>query len=204
MKAQNKSQLCNQSSGNVELYTPPEIIAAARGVLGEIDLDPASSEVANKRVRAKRYFAENDDGLAQPWAGNVWMNHPWGAREKACKPKCKKKICKRRGYHLAKDFPGNAAWINKLVDEFESGDVTQALCITYASTGEGWFKPLKKYAVCFLDGRTSFYTPDGEPLNQNTKGCAVTYFGRNLQAFYDLFTPFGAVMVPAALMGEIR
>ncbi|MCH2057918.1 MAG: hypothetical protein MK214_15155 [Thalassotalea sp.] len=195
----NRSQQVNQTSFNVELYTPPEILAAARGVLGVIDLDPASSEVANQRVKANHIFTKDDDGLAQQWFGNVWMNHPWGARETACKKNCKKKVCKARGYHLLKDFPGNAAWINKLVHEYQIQSVHQALCITYASTGEGWFKPLKNFPICFLDGRTSFYTPEGEKLNQNTKGCAVTYLGSNVEAFIKHFSELGGVMLPATI-----
>jgi len=192
----NRSQQVNQTSFNVELYTPPEIIEAARAVLGEIDLDPASSPVANERVKAKRIYTKEDDGLTQQWTGNVWMNHPWGARETACKKNCKKKSCVKRGYHLDKEFPGNAAWINKLVAEYKAGNVSQALCITYASTGEGWFKPLKGFPVCFLDGRTSFYTPAGEKLEQNTKGCAVTYMGTNIARFNDHFNTYGDVVVP--------
>ena len=45
-------QQINQTSGDVEYYTPPAIIEAARLVMGTIDLDPASSETANERVRA--------------------------------------------------------------------------------------------------------------------------------------------------------
>jgi len=41
-------QLINQDSKKVEYYTPVEIIEAARRVLGEIDLDPASSIAAKK------------------------------------------------------------------------------------------------------------------------------------------------------------
>lgn len=199
----NRSQQINQSSLNVELYTPPEIIQAARAVLGEIDLDPASSEVANQRVKAKRIFTKADDGLLQNWAGNVWMNHPWGARETKCKKNCKKKSCVKRGYHLDKELPGNAAWINKLVSEYERGNVDQALCITYASTGEAWFKPLKRYPLCLLDGRTSFYTPEGIKLNQNTKGCSVSYLGKNISAFYRCFSAFGGVMLPATMLGSL-
>lgn len=198
----NRSQQINQSSLNVELYTPPEIIQAARTVLGEIDLDPASSEIANQRVKAKRIFTKADDGLHQDWRGNVWMNHPWGARETACKKNCKKKACVKRGYHLDKELPGNAAWINKLVNEYERGNVDQALCITYASTGEAWFKPLKRYPLCLLDGRTSFYTPEGIKLNQNTKGCSVAYLGKNISAFIKSFSEFGGVMLPATMLGS--
>jgi len=197
MEALNRSQQINQTSFNVELYTPPEIIEAAHKVMGTIDLDPASSIKANKTVKANRIYTKRGDGLTKAWQGKVWMNHPWGAKEKACTKSCKKKSCIKRGYHLLKDFPGNAAWINKLITEYQTGNVTEAMCITYASTGEGWFKPLKQFPICFLDGRTSFYTPKGEKLDQNTKGCAVTYFGKNTQSFIEHFSSLGDVMLPA-------
>lgn len=47
----NSAQLINQDSGDVEYYTPAQIVEAARVVLGGIDLDPASSEAVNNRFR---------------------------------------------------------------------------------------------------------------------------------------------------------
>lgn len=56
--------------------TPKPVIEFARAVLGEIDLDPASSAEFNQRVGAKRYFTEEDDGLSQLWIGRVFLNPP--------------------------------------------------------------------------------------------------------------------------------
>ena len=190
-------QNVNQSSYGVEFYSPDDILTPARAVLGQIDLDPASSLVANARVQATRIFTEEDNGLAQPWAGRVWMNHPWGAKENACPKHCKKARCKKRGFHLQKDFPGNAAWIKKLHDSYVAGEVTEALCITYASTSEDWFKLLKaNYPGCYLDGRTSFYDPAGTKLDQNTKGCVVHYLGPRIWKFNQAFAHLGDVLVP--------
>ena len=62
-----------------EWYTPAPIVEAARRVLGGIDLDPASSDVANQIVRAARYFTADDDGLRQAWtARSVFVNPPGG------------------------------------------------------------------------------------------------------------------------------
>ncbi|MEO6786051.1 MAG: DNA N-6-adenine-methyltransferase, partial [Chthoniobacteraceae bacterium] len=151
-------------------YTPPAIIEAARLVLGTIDLDPASSAAANKRVEAIRIFTEADDGLAQQWHGKVWLNHPFG-----------KKL--------------NAKWINKLEEEFESGRVQEALCITYACTSEKWFQPLLQRPQCFLCPRTNYHLPDGSVKKGVTKGSVVTYFGANVPGFAEAFASLGVVKI---------
>jgi hypothetical protein len=51
-------------------------------VLGseQFDLDPCSPTKDRDRapVRARRYFAEADDGLSRPWKGAIYMNPPYG------------------------------------------------------------------------------------------------------------------------------
>jgi hypothetical protein len=65
------------SNENVESGTPPEVIAYARYVMGDIDLDPASSLFWNHHlVKAKRYFTKEEDGLVQPWSGRIFLNPP--------------------------------------------------------------------------------------------------------------------------------
>ena len=64
-------------TGNQEWYTPSEYVEAARRVMGEIDLDPASSELAQETVRASSYYTKDDDGLVSEWSGRVWLNPPY-------------------------------------------------------------------------------------------------------------------------------
>jgi len=163
-------QLINQTSGEVEYYTPVEIIEAARRVMGRIDLDPASSENANRIVRASRIFTEADDGLAQDWFGKVWMNHPFGLVQ-------------------------NRKWPTKLEREYFEGRVIEACCITYACTSENWFQILAKHPQCYLTPRTNYRLPDGTIKKGVSKGSVITYHGSDVEKFANEFRAFGQVKV---------
>jgi hypothetical protein len=212
-------KLINQSSGNTEWYTPLEIVAAARRAMGGIDLDPASSQRANDCiVKATRFYEapgysqyidpaidtrlpvrhyHGQGGLDREWHGRIWLNHPFGNGESACKPGCKKKVCPKRGYHLGTDLPGSAYWIRELLHEVMMGNVTEAYTICFAATSENWFKPLKIFPMCLIDGRVNYLDPETlQPVRGVTKGSVVFYLGTNLNAFYDNFKQFGAIYVP--------
>lgn len=161
----------SQNSGNNEWYTPEPIIKAARQVLGTIDLDPASSEAANKVVRAKVVYTADDDGLVQEWRGNVWMNPPYAQ-------------------------PLVAQFCDKLADSVTARSVTAAIVLVNNATETGWFKELAEHAsaVCFPTGRIKFWSPDKEqaaPL----QGQALLYIGPKRATFTTVFSQFGIVWV---------
>lgn len=189
-------QQINQDSGNFEYYTPEQFTDAARIVMGGIDLDPASSLIANERVKAKKIFTIDDNGLMQTWAGRVWMNHPFSKGEKKCyknRSRCKKQTCKDRGYHIDIDLPGNTQWIKRIVEEYEKGAVTEAIIICYASTSETWFTPLLEYLQCFIKGRVDYYDENGNEIKGCPKGSVITYLGKNPERFKKEFCQFGVV-----------
>lgn len=70
------------NSGENEWYTQSIHIEAARMVLGFIDLDPASSEQANKTVQAKKFYSAEDDGLSTQPLTPCHKNGPGNAIEK--------------------------------------------------------------------------------------------------------------------------
>lgn len=167
----NNAQLINQTSGNTEYYTPSFVIDAARKTMGDIDLDPASSEKANSTIKAYKYYTKENDGLNHFWFGTVWMNHPFGRKE-------------------------NRLWVNKLIREYEQKRVHSACCITFASTSEAWFTPLFRYPMCFLSPRTNYLLPDGTTKKGVTKGSVVVYLGDSISKFIDSFILLGNIMLP--------
>jgi hypothetical protein len=171
----NAASLINQTSGKTDFWTPQPIIEAARRTMGWINLDPASSADANKRVRANSFYTEADDGLSNDWFCKVFLNHPFSRTN-------------------------NPEWINKLVHEYTTTDyrpakMSEACCITFASTSEKWFKPLLYYPQCFLTPRTDYLLPDGTKLRGVTKGSVVTYLGPNVDRFAEEFKSLGVVKV---------
>jgi hypothetical protein len=209
-------QLVNQSSGDVEIYTPDEILNPVRAVLGVIDLDPATSAEANKRVDARQIFTapsytlegevnglevrryRSRGGLDRPWCGRVWMNPPFILPDSACEAGCAKKRCAKRGWHTATDLPGTPDWIDKFEAEYRSGNITEGLCITFAATSERWFQPLRKRPQCCPAKRTNYLLPDGTVYKGVTKGSAVTYFGRDVWKFARAFEHLGTVTLDEA------
>lgn len=189
-------QYVNQSSLETDYQTPSYIIEPARLTMGGIDLDPASSAIANERVAAGMYYTEEIDGLAQEWFGKVWLNWPFGKPENPCTDGCTKESCKKRGYHLTKRLPGNADWCNKIVSSYVEGRIEQACSLCFACTSEKWFKPLFNYPQCYLNPRTNFYRPDGSLAKGVSKGSVITYFGENVDAFAKNYGNLGGVVVP--------
>lgn len=157
-----------RSSGNNEWYTPQEYITAARAVLGEIDIDPASSAIANRNVKAAQYFSLTNDGLKREWKGKVWLNPPY-----------------------ASELIGK--FCLKLCRHFSSGQVTEAIVLVNNATETQWFQDSAVFAkaFCFPRGRIKFLDVSGLPVNAPLQGQVFLYFGKNPKAFISTFKKIG-------------
>ena len=162
------------SSKTVEWYTPPAIIQAARTVLNDIDLDPASCLRAQQEVRAKQYYTQFEDGLSQPWYGRVWLNPPYGRD------------------HRGESNQG--VWSRRLLREYEQGDVTSAILLVNASTGTKWFQPLWSYPICFVAKRIAFLDEHGVAQSNPTHDNALVYFGDAPERFAAVFATWGTII----------
>ena len=59
--------------------TPPGLLARLYPLVGgQFDLDPCSPGGARPPVRSRIRFTAEDDGLALPWIGSVFVNPPYG------------------------------------------------------------------------------------------------------------------------------
>jgi hypothetical protein len=165
----NNREALHQSKSN-EWYTPYDYTNSARIVMGDIDLDPASCENANRHVRAKRIFTQKEDGLEQLWWGRVFMNPPYGRKA--------------------------AAWVQKALDEYEKWSrVKQAILLVNAVPDRRWFQPLFSYPICFVSYRIQFISGEtGEPEPNPTHGNAFVYLGVNEAGFIKEFSKYGRVV----------
>jgi phage N-6-adenine-methyltransferase len=168
-KASGRPHVAN-NSGNNEWYTPGEIIEAAVAVLGGFDLDPASSEIANRTVRAAQFFTEQDDGLAQEWPiGRIWMNPPY-----------------------AQPLMGEFA--RRFAAEVRRGST--GIVLVNNATETAWFQTIAQVctAICFPQSRIRFLDPLGNASGAPLQGQAVIYCGPDVAAFHATFAAFGFVV----------
>ena len=159
------------NSGNNEWYTPAKYIDLAREVMGGIDCDPATSEIANQTVKAKTIFTAEDDGLAQTWRGRVWMNPPYAQP-------------------LMSDFA------EAVSAKFESGEIEQACILVNNATETQWFQRMVSVAnaVCFPKSRIKFLDSQGGKPGAPLQGQAIIYMGDNIELFVAAFKLEGAVL----------
>lgn len=161
-----------------EHFTPPDIIAAARTVMGDIDLDPASSAVANTVVRAARYYTADEGGHLQKWQGRVFLNPPGGLTDESWRQVFKKtagrESCTVSGAcglppgHQHKSVTSSAKrWWFKLAEHWMSGDIEQAIFIAFS---------LEMLQTMQIDA------PAGLPLPHELPIC----FPRSRLAYYKL------------------
>lgn len=161
------------SSESPEWYTPAWVAELARAVLGAIDLDPASSKEAQQTIGAERYYTAEHDGLAQPWAGRVYLNPPYG-----------KTI---------------GLWVDKLVAAYDAGEISAAVALLPARPDTRWFQPLYRFPLCFVRGRIRFDLPGGERTSGAPFPSVIVYMGPQVERFTALFGERGQIQIPNAL-----
>jgi len=127
----NESEFYDSHDAGVGWATPREYWEPLADALGGFDLDPASGAEATP-IADDRYTVA-DNGLEQPWYGDVWVNPPYGRSE-------------------------NPAWASKASSEARREAVDTLTALVPNSTGARWFRDNYAAAeyITHIDGRISF------------------------------------------------
>lgn len=147
----------------VEGYTRPEIIELAREVLGDIDLDPASNDIAQQWINSKTFYTKETNGLDKPWLGKIWCNPTY-------------------------DRANIKKFASKFLEEYENGNMVEGIMLTNSSTDSEWNLPLQHGVQVYTNGRISFLQPDLSEKGKGSRGQCFTYFGPNPMKFIEVFT----------------
>ena len=155
-----------KSRRRYEYYTPLKIINMAREVMGDIDLDPATSEMAQSHVEARKYYTIEDDGLQQEWAGRVWLNPPF-------------------------DSANATRFIQKLTEGIL---VTEYVLLTCGPTDGRWLQIIAADAdlMCLPKIRPKFWTPKTNKW-KSPAPIWLWYRGTNGDKFREVFEKLGVV-----------
>ena len=161
-------------SDNGEWYTPRWFIDKVVDVLGSIDLDPYSCDVAQRTVQATHFFTKEHDALLHDWpiVETLFANPPYG--RKFLDP-----------------------MVRRLVKEYDAGTWSRGIILVNNATDTRWFRELEgiSIAICTVHQRIRFNDAKGSLAvhNFNTRGQIVLYVGDDELRFRDVFANIGHV-----------
>lgn len=174
------------SMATVECYTPTLITDRLPLALGgPVDLDPASCAVANRTVRATRFYTEADDGYMRDWRSpRLFLNPP---------------------------FDDTPRWVRRLATAYAAGEVGAAVLLVNSAPGYTWWQELADTApIVMLRERLVFLRADGTPYTDasgrpsaHKKGQTLAYFGPDLRAFLAAYGSLGRALLPGPYLAEL-
>lgn len=120
----------HHSCASEEHYTPAHIVSLVQACFGgTIDLDPCCNP-GKPNVPAAKHYRLPQNGLKQPWHGNVYCNPPYG--------------------------DAAADWVEKAITEFQDGRTESTILLLAARPDTNAFYALRDFPVCFIKGRLTF------------------------------------------------
>lgn len=128
--------------------TPPSLIEDLEREFGPFDLDPCCMPVTAK---APKFYTAQENGLAQPWHGKVFMNPP---------------------------YSNPAPWVEKALSETRSGNAHLVVALLPVATDTKWFHDFinGKAEIRFLQGRVRFFGWAGTPITAPKSPSMIVIF----------------------------
>lgn len=150
-----------------ELITNYDLVASAHALLEGIDLDVASSHVANSYVEAKEYFTPVEDGLnCQQWHGSVYLFPPSGTYFWDKKNQ-RWKMTRATSPTLVSS---HAIWFRKLYKCWSTRQITQGLYFTNCPDMIRYEQNIFDFPMCILKTAPTLLKNTSEGIS-NHKTC---------------------------------
>lgn len=168
----------NVNTVNKDWNTPKKYADVIRRFFGgRIDLDPCSNENSLIKARAE-YQLPKHDGLRMSWNfPTIYVNPPYGLdREHGTTIKNWLRMCAlaHQKYH------------------------SEVLALVPVATNTSHWKEYifgRANSICFLADTRLKFIINGDNRNKGAPmACAMVYWGKNSDRFYELFSHFGAVV----------
>lgn len=181
-----------------ELITSNDLVATAHALMEGIDLDVASSKVANQYVEAKEFYTPQDDGLnEQQWYGNVYLFPPSGTYFWDAK-RTRWKMTRSSSPTLVSSY---AVWFRKLYKQWMAREIKQAVYFANCPDMFRYEQKLFDFPVCILRTPPVLIcnTPEGVGTKKTCTSFVVYLPPVNnateaTEKFIDLYAPKGRVL----------
>lgn len=163
-------------------FTPPAVTDPLEAIFGPFDLDPCGHPLSP--VKARRFYYEDDDGLARPWEGDVVFVNP--------------------------PYTHAAAFVEKAVCEWKVGRAKTVILLLYNQFHQAIFhdRLIGAADLFILRGRIGFIDPDNHSTGLAPLGNYFAVLGATEDQAEAMLRAFDCTHLPrtlrTSLRGEIR
>jgi len=165
----------HREEGSDQYATPTSLWRPLSKAVDGFDLDPASGAESTP-IAPMRFSAEND-GLSQPWTGDVWLNPPFG------------------------DSPGTGPsklkrWLTKARQEAQRDATRSVTALLPVDTSTRWFHNhvVEAPILCLMGpGRLEFEGEKAEDTGNTSFATCIAAYGNPPEALAESLEEFGAV-----------
>lgn len=186
------------SSGSQEWLTPIWLLEGVKEVLGTIDLDPASSAFANRRVKATHFLTHKEDGLRTPWGSrgaplSFFCNPPGGTV-----------ILPRLDGGIGRPASSQAMFWRQAMSQVDLGHVSHGIFLSFSlealsRTQTLTCRAMTDYPICIPPKRIRYDDQHGNPGASPTHASALIYVPGKIDRsglFARVFQKAGALLSP--------
>lgn len=165
----------DRTEGSDQYASPPSLWRSLARAVGGFDVDPASG--AESTAIAETRFTKEDDGLAQSWHGDVWLNPPFGDAPSTGPSKRER-------------------WLTKARNEARRNAVRSVTVLLPVDTSTQWFHNhvVEAPVLCLMGpGRLEFEGHQATETGNTSFATCIAVYGDPPEALVEALEGHGAV-----------